>query len=259
MNMSPEQLTDQLRGIYADNLEAVVLYGSAASGDYSRKYSDFNVLVVLARIGTDELRKARKVVHRWVKQGNPPPLIFTADRLRKSADVFPMEIADIKEFNRVLHGRNPVEDVEVAPENLRLELERELKGKLIQLRQRFLDVAGNEKAERELLARSSATFLTLFRHALRLAGADPLPPKAEAAGALAGRIGYASVVFDRIRGLRETGKLPPGVKADALIEEYLPFVERVVDLVDAWAKGRELTGPLGHNTSHLNKEGTRDG
>ena len=178
-----------------------------------------------------------------MKQGNPAPLMFTRDRLRNSADVFPMEISDIREFHKVLHGENPVADVEVKPENLRLELERELKGKLIQLRERFLDIAGSEGKERELLARSSSTFLMLFRHTLRLIGVDPLPPKRDAAKALAARLGYDSGIFDQIRELRETGKLPKGAKADRLIEQYLPFIERVVDAVDGWVHGAPLPEP----------------
>ena len=42
--MSPEELTDQLKAIYKDNLKSVVLFGSAAAGDHAGKRSDFNVL-----------------------------------------------------------------------------------------------------------------------------------------------------------------------------------------------------------------------
>ncbi len=238
MSMTPEKLTDELRKIYGDNLTAVLLYGSAAAGDYTKKFSDFNILVVLRQITVEDLRRGSKVVRTWVKGGNPPPLMFTVDRLKQSADIFPMEISDIKEFHRVLHGENPLAEIEVSVNNLRLELERELKGKLIQLRERYFMCAGDKKAVRELLARSSSTFLLLFRHTLRLVGVTPLPAKRDAAKILAQHISYDASIFDHIRTLRETGKLPADLKADALFEEYLPFVEHVVDAVDAWVHGQ---------------------
>lgn len=238
MSMTPEKLTEELRAIYGDNLTAVLLYGSAASGDYTKKFSDFNTLVVLRQISLDDLRQGSKIVRKWVKGGNPPPLMFTLDRLKRSADVFPMEISDIKEFHRVLYGENPLADVEVSVDNLRLELERELKGKLIQLRERYFMCAGDKKAVSDLLARSSSTFLTLFRHTLRLVGVTPLPAKRDAAKVLARHIAYDATIFDHIRTLRDTGKLPADLKADDLFEKYLPFVEHVVDAVDAWVHGQ---------------------
>ena len=43
----------------------------------------------------DELKALVPITDRWVKEGNPPPLLFTSDRFARSADVFPIEILDI--------------------------------------------------------------------------------------------------------------------------------------------------------------------
>lgn len=234
MKLTPEQLTEKLRKIHGDNLKSVVLYGSSVAGDYAEKFSDFNTLVVLDAVSLDDLRKAGPTVQAWVKAGNPPPLIFTLERLKRSADVFPLEISDIKEFHKVLHGQDPLGEVEVRMDNFRLELEHELKGKLIQLRESYLLSGGKPKEVRELIARSASTFLMLFRHALRLFGQEPLPPKREAARILAQRLNFDPAIFDEIAALRATGKLPAGGSEDALMERYLPAVEAVVDAVDAF-------------------------
>ncbi len=234
MKLTPEQLTDKLRKIHGDNLKSVVLYGSSVAGGYADKFSDFNTLVVLGSASLEELRKAGPTVQAWVRAGNPPPLIFTLERLKRSADVFPLEISDIKEFHKVLHGQDPLEEVEVRMDNFRLELEHELKGKLIQLRESYLLSGGKTKEVRQLLARSASTFLLLFRHALRLFGHSPLPPKKDAAQALGRRLNFDAGVFDEIAELRATGKLPQGITEDAMMERYLPAVEAVVDAVDVF-------------------------
>jgi predicted nucleotidyltransferase len=238
MKLTPEQLTEKLRKAHGENLKSVVLYGSSVTGDYAKKFSDFNVLVVLQEASLAELRNAGSTVQAWVAAGNPPPLIFTLERLKRSADVFPLEISDIKEFHRVLHGEDPLGEVEVHMENFRLELEHELKGKLIQLRESYLLSGGKEKQVRELLARSASTFLLLFRHTARLLGIEPLPAKRDAARVLGGRLSFDASVFDEIVSLRESGKLPAGSTADSVMGRYLPAVEAVVDAVDSFVHGK---------------------
>ena len=104
--MTPESFTKELEGILGDSLLSVALYGSAAAGERSEKYSDYNLLVVCARLGFEELSSIRPLSARWAKLGNPPPLLFTWDRLKNSSDVFPIELLDIKEKHLMLHGED---------------------------------------------------------------------------------------------------------------------------------------------------------
>jgi len=230
--LKPEDLVQKLQTALGDGIRSVILYGSAAAGDHVKKRSDYNILVVTDRLGVKELTALAKPSMAWRKSGNPAPLFFTLDRLQKSADVFPIEIFDIKESHRVLHGENVLDEVEIHPENLRLILEHELKSSLIRLRENFLLTEGKSKRVLELMIESLSSILVLFRAALRLYQPNVPPRKIDALKALSRQVGFDDSVFLAIEDLKEGRKARKDVDALELFEKYLDTLESVVDAVD---------------------------
>jgi len=159
--MTLEKLTEELKSACSANLKSVILYGSAAAGDHTGKRSDYNVLVVTEGLGRSELLAFSKTAKAWANAGNPAPLLFTMERLNKSTDVFPVELLDIKECHKILFGEDVVSDLDISTDNLRLQIEHELRGNLIQLRQQYLLSAGNAKEVCNLMVRSLSSFLVL--------------------------------------------------------------------------------------------------
>jgi hypothetical protein len=237
MTFTPENLAQELQSVAAQNLRSVVLYGSAAAGDHVGKRSDYNVLVVLDRLGVEELLSLSNVSARWAKAGNPPPLLFTQQQLKVSADVFPIELADMRDSRRILYGEDPLEKTVVSLEPLRHELEHQLRGKLIQLRERFLLAGGKPAQVRELLVNSLSTFLVLFRAALRLQGGTPPVKKMEALAALRKHIDFDDEVFRRVEEIKE-GRKHKETDALLLFARYLKAVETVAEAVDGWTQQR---------------------
>ena len=237
--MKPEQLVEKLRKVQPLSLRSVILYGSAVTGDFVKKRSDFNVLVIVERLGVPELRALSSVARRWVKAGNPPPLLFTLERLKQSADVFPIEILDMKAANRVLYGQDVLSRIPVSEENLRHQVESELKGKLIQLREAYLITGGKPRAVAEVMVRSLASFLVLFRAALRLYRIEAPAKKLDALAALARRIPLDPTPFETVEALKEGHMKVRQVNADALFGDFLKTVETVVDAIDSYVHGRE--------------------
>lgn len=234
MKISPEEMADRLEKALGEELVSVVLYGSAAGGDHGGRRSDYNLLVVTRDLGVALLRRVAPLVGPWVKAGNPPPLFFTEARLRASADVFALEIADIRDNHRVLWGRNPLEGIEPDAGHLCWELERELKGKLIQLRERFLVGGGKPKEVERLLIASLSTFLVLFKNTLRLFESGPPPRmKLEACRRLRTYLDFDLEALEVVAALKEERK-PEGYDPLVLFGRYLAAVERVVDGVDGW-------------------------
>ena len=229
--MTAQQLTDQLRAACGERLRSVVLYGSAAAGDHTGKRSDYNVLVVLDQFGLDELKALSKITRSWVKAGNPAPLLFTKERLAKSTDVFAIEISDIKRSHKVLFGEDPVSTLTVHEENLRWQLESELKSMMIGLRQRYLLTSGKPRHVKELLTQSLTTCLVLFRAALGLYQSDVPTRKLDALMALAKHVPLDTRPFETIEQLKR-GRKVPGVVPDELFADYLRMTEAVVDAVD---------------------------
>lgn len=231
--MTPEKLVDELRQTCPTGLKAVILYGSAAAGDHTGKQSDYNVLVVVDDLDIDTLNALSKPAATWSKAGNPAPLLFTAERLAQASDVFPIELLDITECRKVLFGDDAVEGLDISKENLRLQIEHELRGALIQLRQRYLLTRGKRKAVIDLMVESLSTFLVLFRAALRLFE-EPVPQKKfQALEALAGHLKFDVQVFETVQGLKEGSKKAKDEEAEELFSHYLKTVECVIDAVDA--------------------------
>jgi hypothetical protein len=231
--MTLDDLVAQLRKAYGDALETVVLYGSGASPEHIPKRSDYNVLVIVAELSLGSLRNAAAVARAWADAGNPPPLTMTSAEWRGSADIFPMEYADILERHRVLHGTAPFEGMTVSSRDLRLQLEHQAMGKLLQLRQGVLAAGGAAAAQRELLAASVSTFMVLFRALLRLGGEVP-PADNEAVARAAGvRAGFDGAPFARVvRHVRGKEPIADG-EVETTLAAYLSGAERLVSYVNS--------------------------
>jgi predicted nucleotidyltransferase len=170
--MTLDELVSQLRAAFGNELRAVVLYGSAAAGEHHPKKSDYNVLVLVERFAPERLMAASAAVKAWSDDGNPPPLTLTVDEWHDSADIFPIEYADLLEGHRVLYGDLQT-DVRVNPQHLRLQLEHAAMGTLLQLRRGALAAGNDTKAQLTLLEKSSSTVMVVFRALIRLLGEKP--------------------------------------------------------------------------------------
>lgn len=231
--MTLDDLVAQLKLAYGESLRSVVLYGSAVAGEHIAKKSDYNVLVVVDSITVENLRKAAAVAGAWSGAGNPPPMTFTTAEWKSSSDIFPMEYADILERHRVLFGEAPFEGISVASGDLRLQVEHQAMGKLLQLRQGVMAAAGNEKNQIALLEDSLSTMMVIFRGVARAAGDTPPQDYEALVNAVAARAGFAADPFVKvIRHVRGSEKLPRE-RAVTVLEGYLAGMERLVAFLDS--------------------------
>lgn len=229
--MTPQVLTQRLVTALKARLVSVVLFGSSVAGDHTGRRSDSNVLIVLDRLGVEELQALSKIARAWTRVGNPVPLLFTRTSLRESLHVFPLEMADLKDSRQVLFGEDVIDNVVIDAAALRFELEHELRGKLMQLRSRYLLLRGRSRELIELMVQSISTFLTLFRGVLRLYQLDVPRKKFDALTALAVHLSLKTEVFETVWQLK-TGRRVPDVVPDHLFADYLQAVEAVVEAVD---------------------------
>jgi len=235
-SMTPEELVERLKHTLPSGLRSVVLYGSAAAGDHLARRSDYNVLVVAACLGLAELEALAQPVAAWTRAGNRPPILFTPTELAGSTDSFPIELWDMKQSRKILFGDDPLAELEVKTEHLRLQLERELKGKLLDLREAYLLTRGKPLRVRKLMIESLPSFLVLCRAALRLFQDDVPPRKLEALGALAQHCEFDARVFSTIQEMREKHAYVwwrvDAAATRALFESYLSTIGRVIEAVD---------------------------
>lgn len=231
--MTLEQLVEQLQGVCGGALQAAVLYGSAAAGEAVEGRSDLNVLAVVSHADLDMLRRLASTMRGWQEAGNPPVLVLTAAEWRRSADIFPMEYADILERHRVLAGALALEGIVVRPEELRLQLEQEAMGKLLRLRRGAM-LAGTDPArQRALLEDSLPALLVLFRAYLRLTGVRPAPDRAQVIHAAADRAGFDAAPFVRGNALVRGTPLADA-DVDGVLAGYVRGLSTLVSVLDAY-------------------------
>ena len=226
------QLVERLQKAYGDRLKSVVLYGSGATGDHHAKFSDLNVVCVLADVTPRELAESTSIVRWWREKGNPSPLLLTEEEVRDSADCFPIEFHDIRERHRVLYGEDFASGLEIDKRFYRAQVEHDLRAKLLRLRQRAAGVLGDANLLRNLLAESVSTFCVLFRHALLLHGVEAEFGKREAIAQARERFGIDAEPFLKLLDLREEKIKPRDIEPVPLLADYMKQIQTVIDSVD---------------------------
>jgi len=226
-----ERLASAVTAAAGDNLVSLVLYGSAAGGTRGAQ-SDVNLLMVLRDASAAALHPLGAALRDWLKHGERAPLVFSLDGWRRAADVFPIEIEDIRQRHRVLRGTDPVADVTTTREDLRRELEREARGLLIQLRASYAAAAGDGKDLAVVVRDSLRTVLVLFRASLRL-GDGSLPDSREAlVETVARAAGFAPSAFRWALDQQEAARPARLQPYDAIAAAYLDAVATFVAFVD---------------------------
>lgn len=235
--MVPEKLisdfVNRLRVAAGTNLRSVILYGSAAAGDYIPDYSDVNLLCVLGGTSFASIQAVAATVAWWTKQKHRVPLLMSEEELRRSADVFSVEFLDMKQSYRVLWGEDALKGLAIPMRFHRAQVEYELREKTILLRQRLLMVAGDAAAMWELLLRSVPAFATLARHALIVLGETGAASKREAVEKLAAKVGFDASAFLQLLDIRERKADRKKFDVDELFARYLKALEQITAAVDA--------------------------
>jgi len=226
------EFVTRLQQAAGSNLESVVLYGSAVSGDYDPEYSNVNLLAVMKDTSLPKLLALAPAITNWTEQRHPAPLLIRREELERSADVFSIELMDIQRQHRVLFGADVLTSLTIPTHLHRAQLEYELREKLILLRQRLVMDAHDDKRTWHLLLRSLSAFSTLFRHVLVVQG-QPMPAtKRDSVKALANILGFDAAPFEKLLDIREHQADVKQFQVRDIAAQYLAAVEQVTAAVD---------------------------
>jgi hypothetical protein len=222
----------RLRAAAGTNLESVILFGSAVAGDFHPEFSNVNLFCVIRDSSFASLQALAPAVKWWGAEKQPPPLFMTHDEIKRSVDVFTIELMDIQQHHRVLFGEDVVRGLSIPAKLHSVQVEYELREKLAVLRQHLLLASGNDSRMWEVLLRSVSSFASLFRHALIVLGHPAPVGKREAVQALAKEIGFDASGILQVQDVRE-GKVDRK-KFDVadVFSRYLAAVQQVTSAVD---------------------------
>ncbi len=225
---------DDLRATHGKNLASVILYGSAATGDFIPEHSNYNILIALHRISPRDLRNAHASIREWHKLGHPVPVYFTVSELENAADVFPIEFHQMEAARKVLYGKDVLADLKISDAYLRHQVEYELRSKLILLRRQYIPASESVDGLKNLMAESLSSFAALFRAVLLLSGIEPPTKKHEIVALTVEKHGLEGAVFEKIFNIRENNfaEQLDDVSANALFAGYMEQIDRVIEAVD---------------------------
>jgi hypothetical protein len=225
-----KDFTERMKDIYDGSLISVILYGSAASGEFIEKYSNVNVIVVLDDTSLGNLSKAHSIVSS-PQFGMISPIFFTEEYIVSSLDVFPIEFLDIIENHMILYGKDVVKALKVDNKNLRFQCEQELKSKLINIKKRYLTIK-NKRDMESLLFRTFTSVLHIMRNLLRLKGCRSPYLKEEVLSESEKTFGVDTTIFSKILWAKNKKMALTCKDADSLLAELVKELEALSSATD---------------------------
>lgn len=226
------EFVSRIRAAAGENLLSVILYGSAAAGEFHPEYSDLNLLCVLQDVSFASIAKISNVAEWWRGKKHRPPLILTLQELATSADVFSIEFADMKLRYRVLFGDDALQKLNVPMTLHRFQLEYELREKLLLLRQHLMIAGRNNQQLWEVMLHSLSSFTTLFRHVLLELGEQGRKHSRDAVMELSARLNFEASPFVQLLDVRAERLDRKQLQASDVATQYLSAIEKVASAVD---------------------------
>lgn len=225
-----QQFVTRAREAAGPNLEGIILFGSAVSGDFHPGLSNLNLFCILHDSSFKALEALAPVVQWWNKQKQPPPLCMTRQELEHSTDVFTIELLDMVQHHRVLYGEG-VLGLRIPTHLHRVQVEYELREKLMLLRQHVLLAGDSQSRLWDVILHSVPSFTTLFRHALIALGGTALTRR-EAVEALAKQLQFDPSAIVQALDVREGKVNKKNLSVTDLCSRYLAAIEKVTTAVD---------------------------
>lgn len=232
----PEQIFQEFindyKNTFGEDLIAIILYGSAARGEYVYKKSDINFLVVLSEQAIKNLRSVLPFIAKWKKRNVSPPLILTPEYIQSALDSFPIEFLTMQQHYQVVYGEDVLSKLEIQPGYLRLQCEREMRGKLLSLREGYLNTNGKPAMIKQLIKASLPAFASIFSALLVLKDEDVPELKRQIFIKTADVFNLDSEVFEHIFNLENKKFKLNKEQTYDLMEQYIEQITKLTDITD---------------------------
>lgn len=223
---------DEILEKYRDRIHSIYITGSAITDDYDDKVSDVNSIFALNKMDLKFLELLAPLGRKYGKSRVAAPLIMTPEYVNSSLDVFPVEFLNFKLIHATIFGEDIFNDIEINRTDLRHQCERELKTKLIWLRQGYLSSLGNSKSLTERFAKSITGYIPLFRALIVLFGKEPPVKQDDVITALSHAMDINTDVFSKVLQEKHDRIKLSIDELNTIFEEYYTATEKLRKMVD---------------------------
>lgn len=238
LNIKDEALTkfkpflDVVLNKYKDKIHSIHITGSALTEDFNPNSSDINSIIVLNKMDLKFLEDFAPLGKKFGKKQVSSPLIMTPEYISTSLDVFPVEFLTIKMLHKTVFGEDIFSDLEIKKSDLRPQCERELKVRLIGLRQGYLSSLGNRKFLADGFISSFSGYIPLFRGIILLLGTTPPEENEEVLTTLHDVSGVNTGVFKTVlKAKKDKTKLSIEI-LNSIFEDYYKAIEQLGNITD---------------------------
>src|SRR6185436_19770998 len=145
-----------LQHIFGERLLAMVGYGHHGAEHAAS-------LALVQSISGDDLDRCAAHAAAWHRAGCATPLLLTSDEFAGSLDAFPIEYGEILATHRLIFGVNPFSGMTIRTEDLRREIETQVKSHLVHLRENYIESRGRQADIRALVHEAAPAFLVVLR------------------------------------------------------------------------------------------------
>jgi len=232
----PEAIFDSFINDYRDRfgpeLISIVLYGSSARGKYVPKQSDINFLIILTELGMSNLGKALPLVSKWRKRGISVPLILAESYIISSLKDFPIEFLAIRSSHQIIYGKDIIAHLDFDKRHVRYQCEREAKGKLLQLREHFLETGGNARRIEALVIGSLPSFLSLFQAVIFILDLGPVTDMERLITLVSRAAGMEKELFRDLMAISRGRKKITAGQAVPLMEAYIEQIRKLAGFTE---------------------------
>jgi len=227
-----EQFTKEIKGLFGKETISVIVFGSAVTEEFDPRKSDVNFLVVLSEKGIKQIGKAFSSISKWEKRRITLPLFVTSKYIQASLDSFPIEFINMQSAYKVMLGEDVLAPLKFKKKDIRLACERELKGKLLHLRQSYLLTKGRVRALRQLIKESLVTFVSIFKALLYFKGVEIPKTKQEVLLDMCQEFKLDEGLFSILLAVRSEGVQLSKKEYEKNCLRYISEIEKLTELVD---------------------------
>lgn len=214
-------------------LQSIYVTGSAVTPDFNERTSDVNSLVVVPQIDMPLLEFLGRLGRRHGRRGIHAPLLMSPQYIERSLDVFPVEFLDLQLVSHLVWGQPVLPNSPLDRVQMRMQCERELKGRLITLRQGFIRSLGDRRLLRELLVQSLAGLIPLLRGIL-FALSRPTPrDRTSILTELQQACDISTDGVEQVIRIKNEMLSPALTALEETFSRYYETVERLTDVIDA--------------------------
>ena len=232
MNEDFNDIVSRLKIAHSGNLASIIVYGSAVAAPGNVNKNDYHLLVITNTLSAEDLNHGKAAAKEWVKAGYALPVYFTAHEFVGSADVFAIEFRHMKRAYRVLHGEDLLTGIHPTKAHLRLQVEYEMRGKLLRLRSLYLPASDTTQSLAQLMSDSAYSFSQFMRPVLEILGEEPPLSRLIAVRQVGQHLKLDMSPMEKILQLREAEAPMTETETHKLFASYIDCISQVIAAIN---------------------------